>query len=100
MTLITHIDTVDDAPRSSAAPSTPSEPEILDAYSRAVIGAVETVGPAVVHLQVESDKGPAGSGSGVVFTPDGYLLTNSHVVNAGPSVKRISATFPDGRSSA
>ena len=69
MTLITHIDTVDDAPRSSAAPPPPSEPEILDAYSRAVIGAVETVGPAVVHLQVESDKAQAGSGSGVVFTP-------------------------------
>src|SRR5258705_2551901 len=100
MTLITHIDTVDDAPRSSAAPPPPSEPEILDAYSRAVIGAVETVGPAVVHLQVESDKAQAGSGSGVVFTPDGYLLTNSHVVNAGGAGKRISATFPDGRSSA
>jgi S1-C subfamily serine protease len=100
MTLITHIDTVDDAPRSSAAPPPPSEPEILDAYSRAVVGAVETVGPAVVHLQVESDKGQAGSGSGVVFTPDGYLLTNSHVVNAAAAGKRISATFPDGRSSA
>jgi S1-C subfamily serine protease len=100
MTLITHIDTVDDAHRSSAAPPPPSEPEILDAYSRAVIGAVETVGPAVVHLQVESDKGQAGSGSGVVFTPDGYLLTNSHVVNAAAAGKRISATFPDGRSSA
>ena len=100
MTLLTHIDKFDDAPRSSAAPPPPSEPEILDAYSRAVIGAVETVGPAVVHLQVETDKGPAGSGSGVVFTPDGYLLTNSHVVNAGPAGKRISATFPDGRSSA
>jgi S1-C subfamily serine protease len=100
MTLITHIDRVDDAPRSSAAPPPPSEPEILDAYSRAVVGAVETVGPAVVHLQVESDKGQAGSGSGVVFTPDGYLLTNSHVVNAAAAGKRISATFPDGRSSA
>jgi S1-C subfamily serine protease len=100
MTLITHIDTVDDAPRSRGAPPPPSEPEILDAYSRAVVGAVETVGPAVVHLQVESDKGQGGSGSGVVFTPDGYLLTNSHVVNAAAAGKRISATFPDGRSSA
>jgi S1-C subfamily serine protease len=100
MTLITDIDTLDDAPRSAAASPPPSEAEILDAYSRAVIGAVETVGPAVVHLQVESDKGQAGSGSGVVFTPDGYLLTNSHVVNAAAAAKRISATFPDGRSSA
>jgi S1-C subfamily serine protease len=100
MTLLTTIDNIDDAAHSSAVLQPPSEPEILDAYSRAVTGAVDTVGPAVVHLQVETDKGSAGSGSGVVFTPDGYLLTNSHVVNAGPAVKRISATFPDGRSSA
>ncbi len=100
MTLLTTIDNIDDAAHSSAVLQPPSEPEILDAYSRAVIGAVDTVGPAVVHLQVETDKGSASSGSGVVFTPDGYLLTNSHVVNAGPAAKRISATFPDGRNSA
>jgi S1-C subfamily serine protease len=67
---------------------------LLDAYSRAVIDAVERVGPAVLHLRVESD-GRGGAGSGVVFTPDGYVLTNSHVVAGG---KRLEATFPDGRS--
>jgi len=102
MTLITTIDDYADSSGDSAAPQrAPSDSEILDAYSRAVIGAVETVGPAVVHLQLESEggAGPSGSGSGVVFTPDGYMLTNSHVVNAGGGNKRIAATFQDGRSS-
>jgi S1-C subfamily serine protease len=70
---------------------------ILDAYSRAVVGAAETVGPAVLHLQVESGNGRGGAGSGVVFTPDGYVLTNSHVASGA---KRLQATFPDGRSMA
>jgi S1-C subfamily serine protease len=86
-----------------AETSPPSEAAILDAYSRAVIGAVETVGPAVVHLQIENrERGPrarGGSGSGVVFTPDGYLLTNSHVIAAAGANRRITATFQDGRSS-
>jgi S1-C subfamily serine protease len=68
---------------------------VLDAYSRAVVGAAETVGPAVLHLQVESGNGRGGAGSGVVFTPDGYVLTNSHVASGA---KRLQATFPDGRS--
>jgi S1-C subfamily serine protease len=101
MTLFTSIDNIDDTANASpAAPNPPpSESDILDAYSRAVIGAVDTVGPAVVHLQMEGANGPAGSGSGVVFTPDGYLLTNSHVVAAAGGGKRITATFPDGRGS-
>jgi S1-C subfamily serine protease len=103
MTLFTSIDTVEGASNASTTglngSAVPSEPEILDAYSRAVIGAVDKVGPAVVHLQMEGANGPAGSGSGVVFTPDGYLLTNSHVVAASAGGKRITATFPDGRSS-
>ncbi len=115
MTLITAIDNLDDPASRSGAESprsndVSSDGEIFDAYSRAVMGAVDTVGPAVVHLQLDAGNGQAGgtavgSGSGVVFTPDGYLLTNSHVVNAGAANdgvagKRIVATFPDGRSSA
>jgi S1-C subfamily serine protease len=67
---------------------------LLDEYSRAVIAAAETVGPAVLHLQVEAANGRGGSGSGVVFTPDGYVLTNSHVASGA---KQLIATFPDGR---
>src|SRR6266704_2058817 len=103
MTIHPSIEAVHDlsvAASPASPPGAPSAGEILDAYSSAVIGAVETVGPAVVHLQIETGKGQAGSGSGVVFTPDGYLLTNSHVVSASGVGQRITATFPDGRSSA
>jgi len=69
---------------------------LLDAYSRAVISAVDRVGPAVLHLQISGAKdGSGGAGSGVVFTPDAYLLTNSHVVSGA---RKIQATFSDGRS--
>lgn len=78
--------------------------EALDAYSRAVVGAVEKVGPAVVHLEVTGVAPPSnrrgrapaettGTGSGFFFTPDGFLLTNSHVVHGAREVR---ATFVDG----
>jgi S1-C subfamily serine protease len=68
----------------------------LDPYSSQVVYAFDRVGPAVVHV-VAFGKGdrPAGQGSGVIFTPDGYLLTNSHVV---ANATRLRASLTDGQS--
>jgi S1-C subfamily serine protease len=76
----------------------PGDSGLLDAYSRAVIAVVDAVGPSVVSISVGRRDGqgrlePQGAGSGVVIAPDGYILTNSHVVSGH---KDISVAFMDG----
>ncbi len=84
---------------TAASPPPAGDGDLLDAYSRAVAGAVERVAPAVLHLQArgraaDGSEQPLGAGSGVVFTPDGFVLTNSHVVHGATA---IDATLIDGR---
>ena len=70
--------------------------EALDAYSRAVVSVVEQVGPAVVSIALSGRRGPAGAGSGVAFTPDGYVLTNAHVAAGVREPRALEVGFTDG----
>jgi serine protease Do len=81
-----------------AAPAAPTDAEALDAYSRVVTDVADRLGPSVANLRVyrrsRGGRRLAGGGSGVVMTPDGFILTSAHVVAGSHGVV---ASFVDGR---
>lgn len=82
-------DIVDDATSSRTAEPAPDDRELLDAYSNAVIDVTDRVGPAVVRVETgpKSARERGGLGSGIVISPDGLVLTNSHVVGVSKEIR-------------
>jgi len=84
----------DGASAGAGAPAAPSDDSLLDAYSRVVAAAVDRVAPSVVRIDVRRGQQGGGAGSGVIVSPDGLALTNSHVVQGA---KRVELITLDGR---
>jgi S1-C subfamily serine protease len=82
-------DIADDGSSSRTAEPAPDDRELLDAYSNAVIDVTDRVGPAVVRVETgpKSARERGGLGSGIVISPDGLVLTNSHVVGASKEIR-------------